>query len=71
MAPLTAPGPFNLVTAQTANECFTSVFMKGVVVVGVLVKINDISHNVAVSTSVSKHFTVLQQFFFQGHVLVE
>ena len=46
MAPLTPPGPFNLVTAQTANECFTSVFMRASRHIPGLGEINGISHNV-------------------------
>lgn len=54
MAPLTPPGPFNLVTAQTANECFTSAFTRALHHNSGLGEINGISHNVVISTSVSR-----------------
>lgn len=54
MTPLMLPGSFNLVTDQTANECFTSVFMRASRHISGLSEINGISHNMVISTSVSR-----------------
>lgn len=78
MAPLMPPGPFNVVTTQTANECFTSVFIPCVTFQGLVRLIASVImwYYLPVSQGgpgfqLPNMRPTFHVVLFQGHVIVE